>query len=108
MNRTWMPKLAAVAVVLVGLAVMSSAIPVPTAVPDSRIDPAQFPAASDCGLDTGQIPPGFFDQDGAAPEPMACRRLPECFSDSDCDVLCGGGGGKCVHSNCPTRICKCR
>jgi hypothetical protein len=50
---------------------------------------------------------------GAASQPdgsdAACRRAPECWTDSDCDVQCGGVGlGKCVHSNCPVRICKCR
>jgi hypothetical protein len=41
------------------------------------------------------------------PEPIACRRAPECWADSDCDLLCGPGLGKCVHSSCPVRICKC-
>ncbi len=106
MRSVWIPKLAAVLVVLAGLAVMSAAGPVPGAAPDSRIDPAEFPAG-DCGLDAGQLPPDFFDSAALSPEPAACRRLPECFSDADCDVLCGPGLGKCVHSNCPIRICKC-
>lgn len=41
-------------------------------------------------------------------EPAAiCRLRPECASDSDCDLRCGVGRGKCVHSNCPVRICRC-
>ena len=41
-------------------------------------------------------------------EPVAiCRLLPECFSNSDCDFKCGVGLGKCVHSKCPVRICRC-
>jgi hypothetical protein len=40
-------------------------------------------------------------------ETAACRRAPECSIDSDCNLLCGVGLGKCVHSNCPVRICKC-
>lgn len=38
----------------------------------------------------------------------ACRRLPECSTNSDCDSICGIGLGHCVHSNCPIRICKCK
>lgn len=38
----------------------------------------------------------------------ACRMAPQCSTDSDCDVICGAGHGKCVHSNCPVRICRCR
>lgn len=42
-------------------------------------------------------------------EPAAiCRLAPECRSDADCDERCGAGRGKCVHSNCPVRICRCR
>ncbi len=42
-------------------------------------------------------------------EPAAiCRLLPECWKNSDCDEPCGVGLGKCVHSNCPVRICRCR
>ena len=41
-------------------------------------------------------------------EPIAiCRLRPECSSNSDCDLKCGVGLGKCVHSNCPVRICRC-
>jgi len=48
------------------------------------------------------------EQQGSQPEPAAiCRLRPECSVDSDCDVKCGVGHGKCVHSNCPVRICKC-
>lgn len=36
-----------------------------------------------------------------------CRLLPECFSNDDCDVRCGTSGGRCVHSKCPARLCKC-
>jgi len=42
-------------------------------------------------------------------EPAAiCRLIPECSKNSDCDEQCGAGLGKCVHSNCPVRICRCR
>jgi hypothetical protein len=40
-------------------------------------------------------------------ETAACRKAPECSVDSDCNLLCGVGLGKCVHSSCPVRICKC-
>ena len=42
-------------------------------------------------------------------EPAAiCRLIPECSSNAECDEKCGVGQGKCVHSNCPVRICRCR
>jgi len=37
----------------------------------------------------------------------ACRMRPQCSTNSDCDAICGTGLGRCVHSNCPIRICKC-
>jgi len=37
----------------------------------------------------------------------ACRIRPECSTNSDCDEQCGVGLGRCVHSNCPVRICRC-
>ncbi|HEV8335454.1 MAG TPA: hypothetical protein VGR67_03460 [Candidatus Polarisedimenticolia bacterium] len=43
----------------------------------------------------------------ASTSTAACKRAPQCSVDSDCDVVCGPGLGKCVHSSCPTRICKC-
>ena len=38
----------------------------------------------------------------------ACRKEPQCSIDSDCDLICGVGLGKCVHSSCPIRVCHCR
>lgn len=38
----------------------------------------------------------------------ACRLMPECWVDSDCDGICGAGQGRCIHSKCPVRICRCR
>lgn len=40
--------------------------------------------------------------------PVACRKEPECSTDTDCIAFCGPSGGHCVHSSCPIRICKCR
>lgn len=37
----------------------------------------------------------------------ACRMRPQCSVNADCDAICGVGQGKCVHSSCPIRICKC-
>jgi len=37
----------------------------------------------------------------------ACKMRPQCSADPDCDAYCGAGLGKCVHSSCPIRICKC-
>ena len=38
----------------------------------------------------------------------ACKMMPQCDTDADCTVWCGGGAGKCIHSSCPIRICRCR
>lgn len=48
-------------------------------------------------------------QDEEFLQPVAvCRLRPECSTNEECDVVCGAGLGKCVHSNCPVRICRCR
>jgi hypothetical protein len=55
------------------------------------------------------LPPADLSTGAPGAEPTAiCRLFPECWSDSDCDARCGVGQGKCVHSNCPPRLCKCR
>ena len=36
-----------------------------------------------------------------------CRLEPQCWTNSDCDSVCGTGQGRCVHSKCPVRVCKC-
>jgi hypothetical protein len=53
--------------------------------------------------DAGAAPAG---DDPAQPE-AACRIMPECGSDADCNAVCGIGLGKCIHSRCPIRICRC-
>jgi hypothetical protein len=41
-------------------------------------------------------------------EPVAiCRLIPQCSTNADCDAQCGAGLGKCVHSKCPIRVCRC-
>ena len=37
----------------------------------------------------------------------ACRMQPECWTNADCGSICGPGLGRCVHSKCPVRVCKC-
>ena len=37
----------------------------------------------------------------------ACRIMPVCWANADCDALCGVGLGRCVHAKCPVRVCKC-
>jgi len=39
--------------------------------------------------------------------PVACKMRPQCDISADCVAWCGPTGGKCVHSSCPIRICKC-
>ena len=64
------------------------------------------PASGTAQADVSQaVDPGQLE-DRAEPTAI-CRLRPECMSDLDCDVRCGVGQGKCVHSNCPVRICRC-
>lgn len=37
-----------------------------------------------------------------------CLLIPQCFRNSDCDALCGPKLGRCVHNDCPARVCSCR
>lgn len=38
-----------------------------------------------------------------------CRLAPECWENADCDAQCGGAGlGRCAHSRCPVRVCRCK
>jgi len=38
-----------------------------------------------------------------------CRLMPECWANADCDAQCGGAGlGRCAHSRCPVRVCRCK
>jgi hypothetical protein len=46
------------------------------------------------------------DLDLAQPASI-CRLAPECSTNSDCDAICGAGQGRCGHSRCPIRVCKC-
>lgn len=73
---------------------------------------AASPASCDRGPEkacadvANTVEPG---QDEALLEPAAiCRLLPECDTNSDCDEKCGVGQGKCAHSRCPVRVCRCR
>ena len=36
-----------------------------------------------------------------------CLLIPQCQRNADCAAYCGSAGGRCVHNNCPARICKC-
>ncbi|HEV8200603.1 MAG TPA: hypothetical protein VGS03_11340 [Candidatus Polarisedimenticolia bacterium] len=79
----------------------------PALAPSDDVGPAAAPedgAAPDAAQPCPPLPPAPEDQF----TPVACRRAPECSTDDDCTALCGPNGGKCVHSNCPVRICKCR
>ena len=105
-GNSWIAKAAAVAVIaLVGIAVMNA--------PGARVGPAEAGGPAICsgpGLDQPFTEAAMSpDRQGefAAPEAL-CKLRPECWRDSDCDLRCGTGLGKCVHSNCPIRICVCR
>jgi len=112
-ETSWMAKAAALAVVAVaGLAVMTALDAVGQPVIDNGLGgstvctaghgagPGTVLADDVHAVDLGQ-------QEHLADPTAICRLRPECMSDSDCDVICGVGQGKCIHSNCPVRICRC-
>ena len=37
----------------------------------------------------------------------ACRLMPQCWTNADCDAICGAGQGRCIHAKCPIRVCRC-
>lgn len=89
-------------VVATGVMILSS-IPAPGTSPQAEPQAAAESATADVVYATAS------DRDSDTVEPVAiCRLIPECSSNSDCDDRCGAGLGKCVHSNCPVRICRCR
>jgi hypothetical protein len=97
---------------LLTVAVASAPAPAVSAPIPADIAPPQTDA---CLSELGAVIPG--EQDACSPLPPAsedqfapvaiCRLMPECWSNDDCDVRCGANGGRCVHSKCPVRICKC-
>ena len=110
--RSGFPKaMALVVMVMVGAAVMVSMDSVGTATTQPGFVASESSAPCDNpGIESARPDDSITSTlvgESMTPEPIACRRAPECWADSDCDVLCGAGLGKCVHSNCPVRICKC-
>jgi hypothetical protein len=109
-----LPKaMALVLMVMVGVAVMASSDSTGKATTQpGLVAPAEFTACDDPGFMASQadgLTAVVLENDRFAPEPVAiCRLLPQCWVNSDCDAQCGAGLGKCVHSNCPVRICRCR
>ena len=109
---SWIPKAAALAVLMLAAFALAASTPAPLVVTNtpSLSAAGPFAACDGSGLTTDAF---TMPDSSAVSQPdgsnAACRRAPECWTDSDCDVQCGGVGlGKCVHSNCPVRICKCR
>ena len=47
------------------------------------------------------------DLDAPGAPDDACKIMPECWANADCDFSCGVGLGRCVHNKCPVRICRC-
>lgn len=109
-----LPKaMALVVMMLVGVAVMTSTDSTGTTATGTTLSPAAvFAACDDPGVlaSRADTPDNLaLDGENFAPEPVAiCRLFPECWVNSDCDARCGAGLGKCVHSNCPPRLCRCR
>ena len=72
------------------------------------LDPAaswnsSLPGEARVSMDNGAAPGG---ENPIQPE-AACRIMPECWSNADCNAVCGAGLGKCIHNKCPIRICRC-
>jgi hypothetical protein len=111
---TWTGTVMALFVMLlVGVAVVVSTDSVGAPVTGPALGAsADFASCDDAGAAASQAAiflEATLDLEAPAPEPAAiCRLIPQCSSNSDCDVQCGAGLGKCVHSNCPIRICRCR
>jgi hypothetical protein len=100
-------------VAVVGAAVMTALNRAGEPVADVDLgQPAVSPASCDRGPETswaGVAHTADMCQDEVLLEPAAiCRLLPECDANSDCDEKCGIGQGKCAHSRCPVRVCRCR
>jgi hypothetical protein len=110
-KSSWVAKAAVLAVMVVaGVAVMTALAAVGEPDTDARGRSAICSAdhGAGCAAPLSEIAPAVDPgQQEAGIQPTACRLRPECTSDSDCDVRCGVGLGKCVHSNCPVRICHC-
>jgi hypothetical protein len=113
-RRVWMVRLAVLALVVApavavmiqhGLAGESAgkASSLATASPQENRDAASNSTPAD-RVDA-QVPQQAARGGGST---ALCKKEPQCSVDSDCDSICGAGLGKCVHSSCPTRICKCR
>ena len=110
--RSWYPKaMAMVVMVMVGVAVMASMDSAGTATtPPGLVASESSVPCDNPGIESARPDDSIalkLVDESVTPEPIACRRAPECWADSDCDLLCGPGLGKCVHSSCPVRICKC-
>ena len=110
-ERHWILKAVALAIVASGGAMVMTAVDVAMA-PYEAVDGGQAVTVSPaCEADTAAdvihaLECGSWDD---VVEPAAiCRLIPECWKSSDCDARCGVGLGKCVHSNCPPRVCRCR
>ena len=110
---SWMSRGIVVAVfALIGLAALPALEPVdgPAADPGALSSPsltADPASPADLPLtDFADSLNGCPEENQAQPTAI-CRLLPECWSNSDCDFRCGVGQGKCVHHNCPPRLCKC-
>lgn len=71
---------------------------------DRVAEPVTAIGSEGASLVAAQPEPSPAQADPAA----ACRMAPECWTNADCDERCGAGLGKCIHSNCPVRICRCR
>jgi hypothetical protein len=113
-RSSWLPKTMALVVMLMAgaVAMISTDSAGPATTEPNFVASADFALCDDTGSVASQaavFPAVALDLQAGAPEPVAiCRLLPECWVNSDCDARCGAGLGKCVHSNCPVRLCRCR
>ena len=72
------------------------------AVPIQTISPMEAPAAT-CTADAPADVPSLRHEDAIT----ACSPPPQCWTDRDCDRICGRGNGQCVRVNSCYRQCAC-
>ena len=96
MKKTWMVRL------LAALALAAVIAALPFVLDRASARHGQAPVAAWQNGDEGAA------DDAAVEQAKVCLLIPDCFRNSDCDAQCGAGQGRCVHNDCPARVCRCR
>ena len=109
-SRTWFGKaLSLTTVAALGVALMTTlgtAVVKDTGLSEQATCAVSYGSAHEMTR-ADALPVSNLDQEKDLLEPMACRIMPECWTNEECDARCGAGLGRCVHNKCPVRICRC-